>query len=46
VSSQHRSIAALGGVQTVLPMDTCHNLMVSEPELLAELLLERWRRYA
>ena len=46
VGSQRRSIAALGGVQTVLPMDTCHNLMVSEPELLAELLLERWRRYA
>ncbi len=46
VASQRRSIAALGGVQTMLPMDTCHNLMVSEPTLLAELLLERCRSYA
>lgn len=46
VASQRRSIAALGGVHTVLPIDTCHNLMVSEPELLAEILLERCRRYA
>ena len=45
VASQRRSIAALGGVQTMLPIDTCHNLMVSEPRLLAELLLERCRRY-
>ena len=46
LSSQRRSIAALGGVQTVLPIDTCHNLMVSEPELLAEVLIERCLRYA
>jgi pimeloyl-ACP methyl ester carboxylesterase len=46
VASQRRSIAALGGVQTVLPIDTCHNLMVSEPELLAAVLVERCRRYA
>jgi pimeloyl-ACP methyl ester carboxylesterase len=46
VSSQYRSIAALGGVQTVVPVDTCHNLMVSEPKLLAEVLVERCRRYA
>jgi alpha-beta hydrolase superfamily lysophospholipase len=45
-ASQRRSIAALGGVHTMLPVDTCHNLMVSEPKLLAELLLERCRRYA
>ncbi len=45
-AAQHRSIAALGGVQTVIPVDTCHNLMISEPELLAELLVERCRRYA
>lgn len=44
--SQHRSIAALGGVQTLLPIDTCHNLMISEPKLLASILLERCRRYA
>lgn len=46
VKSQRRSIAALGGVQTVIPMDTCHDMMVSEPKLLAELLVERCRRYA
>ena len=45
VKSQCRSIAALGGVQTVIPMDTCHDMMVSEPKLLAELLLERCLRY-
>ena len=39
------ALPALGGVQTVLPMDTCHNLMISEPKLLAELLLERCGQY-
>jgi pimeloyl-ACP methyl ester carboxylesterase len=41
--SQLRSIAALGGVQTLIPIDTCHDLMISEPALLAEILLERCR---
>lgn len=45
-ASQRRSIAALGGVQTMLPFDTCHNLVISEPKLLASILLERCRRYA
>ncbi len=40
---QYRSIAALGGVQTLIPIDTCHDLMISEPRLLAELLIERCR---
>ena len=31
---------------TVIPMDTCHDMMVSKPKLLAELLLERRRRHA
>ena len=43
--AQRKSIAALGGVQTVIPVDTCHNLMVSEPTRLAEILVERCRRY-
>jgi hypothetical protein len=43
--SQRRSIAALGGVQTIVEMDTCHDLMVSEPERLAEILVDRCRRY-
>ena len=42
---QLRSIAALGGVQTLIPIDTCHDLMISEPRLLAEVLLERCRQY-
>ncbi len=46
VKSQRRSIEALGGVQTVIPLDTCHDLMVSEPERLATILVERCRRYA
>jgi pimeloyl-ACP methyl ester carboxylesterase len=46
VRSQLESIAGLGGVHTVLPMDTCHNLMVSEPALLAETLAARCRLYA
>ena len=35
---QLRSIAALGGVQTLIPVDTCHDLMISEPAVLAEIL--------
>lgn len=44
--SQRRSIAALGGVQTVISLDTCHDLMVSEPGRLAEILIERCRRWS
>jgi pimeloyl-ACP methyl ester carboxylesterase len=44
--SQLASIDALGGVQTVIRLDTCHSLMVSEPERLAELLVARCRLYA
>ncbi len=42
---QRRSIEALGGVNTLIPLDTCHGLMVSEPERLAEILVERCRQY-
>lgn len=45
VKSQRRSIEAIGGVQTVIPMDTCHDMMVSEPKRLAEILVERCARY-
>ena len=41
VASQHASIAALGGVDTVIAVDACHELMFSHPEQLAEILLER-----
>jgi hypothetical protein len=30
-------------VQTLIPVDTCHDLMISEPALLAEILVERCR---
>lgn len=41
--AQRDSIAALGGVETVIPIDTCHDLMVSEPRWLATALLQRCR---
>lgn len=44
--SQRRSIEAIGGVQTVIPIDTCHTLMVSKPRRLAEILVERCGLYA
>jgi pimeloyl-ACP methyl ester carboxylesterase len=43
---QRKYIEGLGGVQTLLEIDTCHCLMVSEPERLAETLVERCRLYA
>jgi pimeloyl-ACP methyl ester carboxylesterase len=43
VSSQHDSIAALGGVQTVISIDACHDVMISHPERLAQILIERSR---
>ncbi len=43
---QHECIAALGGVQTLIEIDTCHMLMVSEPARLAQILVERCRLYA
>ena len=44
--TQFRSIEALGGVQTLIPVDTCHDLMITEPRLLAEILVERCRLYS
>jgi pimeloyl-ACP methyl ester carboxylesterase len=41
--SQQASIAALGGVQNVFSIDACHDVMVSHPEELAQLLVERCR---
>ena len=43
---QRNNIEALGGVQALVEIDTCHCLMVSEPERLAEILVERCRLYA
>jgi pimeloyl-ACP methyl ester carboxylesterase len=44
--TQRKYIEAVGGVQTLVEIDTCHCLMVSEPERLAEILVERCRLYA
>jgi pimeloyl-ACP methyl ester carboxylesterase len=43
VSSQQDSIDALSGVQTVIPVDACHELMISHPDRLAQILVERCR---
>jgi pimeloyl-ACP methyl ester carboxylesterase len=41
--SQRASIAALGGVKDVIPIDACHDMMISHPKRLAEILVERCR---
>ncbi|HEX5256349.1 MAG TPA: alpha/beta hydrolase, partial [Mycobacterium sp.] len=43
---QRKYIDALGGVQALIEIDTCHMVMVSEPERLAEILVGRCRLYA
>ncbi len=43
---QRKYIEALGGVQTLIEMDTCHCMMISEPERLASILVERCQHYA
>ena len=42
---QRKYIDALGGVQTLIEVDTCHMVMVSEPERLAEILVDRCQLY-
>ena len=44
--SQQASIAALGGVEDVIPIDACHDVMISHPQELAAILVERCRRRA
>ncbi|WP_166903386.1 alpha/beta fold hydrolase [Mycobacterium sp. DL440] len=41
LNSQLASIAALGGIQDVIPVDACHDVMISHPEQLARILIER-----
>ena len=45
VKTQRNCIAALGGVQTLIEIDTSHCLMISEPKRLSEILVERCRLY-
>ncbi len=42
---QRKSIGVIGGVQKLIEIDSCHMVMVSEPEQLAEFLVGRCRRY-
>jgi hypothetical protein len=46
VRMQKKSIGEIGGVQTLIPIDTCHDLMVSEPRRLAKILVDRCRLYS
>jgi pimeloyl-ACP methyl ester carboxylesterase len=41
VKSQRECIAALGDVHPVIPVEACHDVMISEPQLLARLLIQR-----
>lgn len=43
IQSQRDSICALGGVQTMIEVDACHDVMVSHPQALAQILIERCR---
>ena len=43
---QRAAITRLGGVEEVVEIDTCHDVMISEPAALAEILLARTRRPA
>jgi pimeloyl-ACP methyl ester carboxylesterase len=42
---QRRTIEAIGGVQTLIEIDSCHMVMVSEPEQLADILVGRCGLY-
>jgi hypothetical protein len=46
VKAQRKSIDAIGGVQATIQVNTCHDLMISEPRRLAEILVDRCRLYA
>ncbi|ORV50480.1 esterase [Mycobacterium europaeum] len=45
VRSQRDSINALGGVHEEIPVAACHELMISHPELLAQILIQRCRSW-
>jgi pimeloyl-ACP methyl ester carboxylesterase len=42
---QRKTMEAIGGVQTLIEIDSCHMVMVSEPEQLAEILVGRCGLY-
>jgi pimeloyl-ACP methyl ester carboxylesterase len=42
---QQKAIDAVGGVQSIIEIDTCHMPMVTEPERLADIMIQRCRTY-
>jgi pimeloyl-ACP methyl ester carboxylesterase len=46
VRQQRVAIESLGGVDTMICVDSCHNVMISEPDWLATALAERCRLHA
>jgi hypothetical protein len=46
VRRQYESIESLGGVDTTVCLDSCHDVMLSDPEQLAAVLAERCRLHA
>ncbi|MDT7763992.1 MAG: hypothetical protein QOC63_3412, partial [Mycobacterium sp.] len=43
VASQRASIEALCGVETLIQIVACHDVMISHPQRLAQILVERCR---
>jgi pimeloyl-ACP methyl ester carboxylesterase len=41
VGQQRNSIRALGGVDTMIPIEACHDVMISHPRRLAAIFIER-----
>lgn len=44
IRQQHRCIAALGGVDTIIEVNSCHDVMISNPQWLAATLIARSRK--
>jgi pimeloyl-ACP methyl ester carboxylesterase len=43
IRQQHDCIKSLGGVHTLICVDSCHDVMFSKPKWLAQTLVERWK---
>lgn len=45
LKAQRMGLDAIGGADILIPVETCHCPMLSDPELLAEILVERCKVY-
>lgn len=45
VRQQYRCIRALGGVNTMIPVDACHDVMISDAQWLAATVIQRCREH-